>query len=355
MNRKITLLILPALFILSLSAFAQFRKTTETVGVNFQWHRFSSDGAETDYYALAIPLRAVYAPGRYTSFSFFLNQGYQSYAQTGLYGLGNLAVEFRQMFNENFTLQLQAVAPTGTQELERLELNAASAGKIPYINAPSTYANQGLGFKGGLAFAQQAGEGFKIGLGASYTYRGSYRPVKDGGEFDPSDEILLAAGVEIGSEQGGIIADFRYAFYNPEKAEIEENAGKEEISTPGDAISLSGQIFLSSLQLSVLYYDRVATQFPAGGEFKSPAVLTVRLANRFGNSVFVPYLGYEYNDEGDLILSANVLLVGGYFHNFTPGGFPFSPYLEVKYGEVAPGASMLGFRVGTSLAFQLYN
>lgn len=355
MNRKITLLILLAPFILCFTAFAQFRKTTETIGVNFQWHRFSSDGAETDYYALAIPLRAVYTPARYTSLSFFLNQGYQSYAQTGLYGLGNLVVEFRHMFNENFTLQLQAVAPTGTRELERLEFNAASAGRIPYINAPTTHANQGLGFKGGLAFAQQVGEGFKLGLGGAYTYRGSYRPVKDGGEFDPGDEILLAAGVEIGSERGGIIADFRYAFYNPEKAEIEKNTGKEEIATPGNALSLSGQIFLRSLQLSLLYYNRMATQFPAGGEFKSPALLTVRLANRFGNSVLVPYLGYEYNGEGDQILSANVFLIGGYFHNFTPGGFPFSPYLEVKYGKVAPGTNMLGIRVGTSLAFQLYN
>lgn len=348
MTRKITFAALFFSFLLSLALPAQLRKTTETLGVNFQGHRFSSNGLDRDYYAVAIPLRVSYTPDRYTALTLAFNHGYQSYDGVGLYGVGNLTAGLRRMFGESFSLQVQGVFPTGTRELEPLKLGTTSAGKIPYINAPLTYANQGFGGKGGFAFARQASESFKLALGASYTYRGSYTPVLGGGDFDPSDEIQLSAGLEIGDREGGLIGDVRYSIYDSEKS------GDVEIAAPGDAIVVSGQIFLNTLQLSGLYYDRVATQFPFGGEFKSPMVINARLAFRLGSRVFIPYVGYEHNGDGDRILAADVLLVGGYFSNFTPGGFPFTPYLEIKYGDVGPDASMLGFRVGTAWSFQMY-
>ncbi len=356
-NLKLTIFSIIILSISTLPLQAQLKKTIETAGVNFQWHRFSTDGVSTKYMVLAIPFRVVYEPTRYASFSVILNQGYQSFEDNSLYGLGNLHVEYKQMLTsdigflkaEDWTFQARVTAPTGKKELEPQELAVASTGRIPYVKSPLSYAASGFGFKVGTAYGSQVGENTSIGFGVSYDYRGSYKPIKGSGDFDPSDEILFAAGLDIGDETGGFIGDFRFALYNNEKLD------SIEISSPGNAFSASGQVFLGKTELMALYYDRKETEFQFGTEFKSPSVLAVRLGQRFDFlGKFIPYVGYERSGEGDRIFAADVFLLGGYTKNMRWGGFPFNPYIELKYGNIGDDANTLAVRVGTSLAFQLY-
>ncbi len=336
---------------------AQLRHITENAGITFQWNRFSYEQNHTSYYALAIPLRAIYAPNRYQSVAVFLNQGYQNFDETGLYGVSDVQIRYQYLLSRNmgflkaeeWTFLAEIYVPTGTKKLEPLKMTVTSTARIPYVRAPLLYGIAGFSAKFGALFSRPVSENLNIGFGGWYFYRGSYRPLKDGGKFNPADEILLTAAVEVGDRSTGFVGDVRYGFYTSEKVD------GEKIASPGALLAASGQFFRWGWELTAIYFNRGATRFEFGGDFKSPSLFISRVGYRItGSEHLIPYLGYEHTGNGDRLYAANVFLVGFYSRQVRLGGFPLDPFVELRLGSIKGGTKTTGVRVGTSIAFQIY-
>ena len=352
--------VLLIVFLVSLPAspiFAQFlQKTTETTGMHIQWNRFSSDFESQSYVAFVLPFRATFQQNRYRSFSLTLNQGFQSFEEEGVYGISDLRVSLKQLLSRNigplkaeeWTFVADLTIPVGTKELEREQLTATSAGRLPYVHTPLSYGASGLGFKVGSAYGHQLTEDVVIGLGLSYDFRRKYKPIQGGSEYDPSDEILLAVGLEYGDRDFGCIGDVQLGFYTSEKVD-----GREGLS-PGMGLSVSGRVFREETELSVMYTTRGKDEQGVIA-FQVPSVLTVKLAQGFAFAdPIVPYLGLERNNEGTRVPAATVLLLGGHIRSRLWGGYPVDPYVEVKYGNIGNESNTLGFKFGTTVALRVY-
>ncbi|GAB4326855.1 MAG: hypothetical protein Kow0037_00030 [Calditrichia bacterium] len=357
MLKKINHISILFLLIFSVSVSAQLRRTTENLGLNFHYQQFDVNGDKTDYLMFSLPLQAVFSPNRYTHLSLRFDQGYQSFDENNLYGIGDLQVRLQHTLSkdlaflraESWTFFAEAHAPTGKKELSANELTVVSVSRIPYVASPLTYAKAGFSAKGGAVFSTQLNETANLAVGGWYFYRGEYTPLKGGNKFDPSDEIAITAGFQWGTLQSGLFTDLRYSFYNDEKVD------GRKIATPGNAILASAQGFMGRSELTVLFFSRKETEFEIGSDFKSPSYLSVKLGYRTdADARWIPYVGYLHNGEGSRIDAGNLGLLGIYTRNIQVGGFPINPYLELRYGSIGDDAKSFGVQLGTQFTFQLY-
>lgn len=361
------LIIILLLFCLSIPIFAQGTQTSsstflkrmeDSAGVSFQMCAISpKSGDSKTYTAFAIPLQARYEHNRYMSFSLRLNQGFQSYDKTGLYGLGDMYVNCRYLFRENITFVGDITLPIGTDKLSFNEITAASAGRFPFINSQLVFGNSGFGLNAGASYGHQLNQETSIALGAIYYIRGGYTPIKGRSKYDPSDELLLAAGIEYGDKENiGFIGDIQLSFYSAEKTD-----GKK-VSEPGTGFAFSGKTFYHDFRLSTLFYKRGKSDLSYGGEFKPPSILSFKLSYQEIWSVvplslpvsLMPYIGYEHTGEGTMVDAANQFLLGGYLMDFYFNGYPLSPFFEISLGSAGKDTSTFGLKFGTVVSFQVY-
>lgn len=336
---------------------AQFlQRTTETMGMHVQWNRFFSDFEHQSYVAFVLPFRATFQQNRYRSFSMMLNQGFQSFEEEGVYGISDVRVSLKQLLSRNigplkaeeWTFVADLTIPVGTKELERKQLTTTSAGRLPYVHTPLSYGASGLGFKVGSAYGHQLTEDVVIGAGVSYDFRGKYKPIQGGSEYDPSDEMLVAVGLQYGDRDFGCIADVQLGFYTSEKVDDREGW------SPGMGLAFSGRAFREGNELMVMYTTRGKDK-KGVVEFQVPSVLTVKYAHAFGfTGSVVPYVGLEWNNEGSRVPAATVFLLGGHIRSHLWGGYPVDPYVEVKYGDIGNESKTLGFKFGTTIALRVY-
>lgn len=306
--------------------------------------------------AFVLPFRATFEHDRYRSCSLTLNQGFQSFEEEGVYGISDLNLSVSQLLSQNigplkaeeWTFIAGLTIPVGTKELESEKRAPASAGKLPYVHTPLSYGASGFGFRVGSAYGHQISEELIIGVGASYDFRGSYAPYKDGREYDPSDEILVAAGFEYGDQDGGLIGDVQLGSYTSEKW------GDQEGLSPGMGLSISGRAFTEGKKIMLAYTTRGKDK-KGVVEFQVPSVLTVKYAQELGfTDPIIPYVGVERSSEGTRIPPATVFLLGGSIKNHLWRDYPVDPYLEVKYGDIGNDSKTLGLKIGTTIALRMY-
>jgi hypothetical protein len=351
---KFIVLIIYSLFIITIHAYAGsplLQRIEENAGVTLQLQQISpEDGEGSTYACFAIPLEFNYAPSRYTSMRVRLNQGYQSFAGTGLYGLGDLNISGKYLFRKNMTLLGGIVLPVGKKELTVEEIGTTSAARIPFINSPLIYGNSGFGLHIGLSYGKELNERTGLAVGLSYRLRTTYKPIKDSPEYNPSDEFMLAAGLNNGDKNKGYTADVQLSLYTAEELD-----GKK-FSKGGTGVAISCKGFLRDYRADVLYYQRQASKLEYGGDFKPPLIINLKVGKKGLLPVqeLVPYLGFEHTGEGTLIDSANLLLLGAYYEEISYNGYPLSPFLQLSYGWVGDKSSTLGFKVGTNISFQIY-
>src|SRR6056297_2039270 len=80
------------------------KRAQESAGIKLQLCHIRPDvGDNRTFVALSLPLSASYEYNRYLSFSARLNQGYQTYDGSGLYGLSDMEIGARYFLNKNIT------------------------------------------------------------------------------------------------------------------------------------------------------------------------------------------------------------------------------------------------------------
>ena len=241
--------------------------------------------------------------------------------------------------------------------LFKYEITATSAGRFPFINSQLVFGNTGFGLNAGASYGHQLNDETSIAMGAVYYIRGSYTPIKGSPKYDPSDELLLAAGVDYGDKEDiGFIGDIQLSIYSAEKTD-----GKK-VSEPGTGFVFSGKTFYHDFQLSTLFYQRGKSDLSYGGEFKPPSILSFKLSYQEIWSIIplslpvqlMPYIGFEHTGEGTLVDAANRFLLGGYLMDLGFNGYPLSPFFEISLGSVGKDTGTFGLRLGTNVSFQLY-
>lgn len=354
------------IIILCEAAFAQdasakrevLHKAQETAGLCFQLQSISPEsGSSKSYRLLAIPIQARYEHNRYVTYTLRYNLGHQSFAGDGLFSFGNLDLGVRVLSGEKMTYMGEITLPTGSQGFEYDELNAVSAGRLPFINAPLIYRASGMSLKLGASFGTQMSESASIAFGARYSVRSSYTPLADGPRYNPSDELMIAAGIDYGDEETvGFLGDLQISLYSDEKVD------HETYSDPGIGFALSGDVYFNHLTINLLFYKRGESDLSYAGDFKPPSILRFKLSHQDVWDIIplsfpvpvMPYLGYMKTGEGTMVDGASLFLLGATIGGVKYNGFPFSPYFEIGFGKIGSEASTFGLKAGTDVAFQVY-
>lgn len=141
----------------------------------------------------------------------------------------------REIGRGTVAASLGANLPSGKRELTAEEFATSLLLSRKQYDFRLPALGQGFGFSPGLTVAYPLGETAAIGVGASYTYRGSYVPVSAlEAAYDPGDEIVVTGGVDYRVGQGGAISgDLSLAFYGSDALDDETvyEAGRKTTAT----------------------------------------------------------------------------------------------------------------------------
>ncbi|MDZ7724890.1 MAG: hypothetical protein U5R06_19295 [candidate division KSB1 bacterium] len=325
------------------------RRIEESVGLSAQYASIQSNNIDPRAFTMvSLPLFMDYTPTRYMRYTFKLNQGYQMYDTTGLYGLSNLDFTVHYKVRRQLTLSAGATLPVGTSEISADEFRVMATGKLPFIDAPTLYKQSGLGFRAGISVGDQISDNTSIAFGAAFYYRSAYTPILNGLEYDPSDVLMLSLGLESGDpDEPGFIGDLQVSVYTPEQMQ------QQKVNRATLGIAFSGIMNYERFKLSILALYREKSRLVYGGEFQAPSLQNIKLGYRVRPQI-IPYAGYEHISKGSRVPESHFVLLGTVFEDFALNGYPLSPYLELRWGTLDPDATVIGIKLGTLFSFQIY-
>jgi|GEM_PF-2699594 len=136
---------------------------------------------------------------------------------------------------------LKANLPTGKRDFVQADYNALADLSNPVFRFQVPSFGQGFNLSPSLIIAQPAGEKAVLGLGLSYTYRGSFAPFDDDETLDlnPGDEFLVTAGIDYKLNQAAkLAADFSFGAYTADAYET-DGGGSQDVFQAGNRIRVN--------------------------------------------------------------------------------------------------------------------
>ena len=130
---------------------------------------------------------------------------------TRLDGMSDMQVGVRyHVEGPDLVFTLGVNLPTGKKELTLDEFQTSVLLSSSIFNMQTPNFGQGLNVNPGVIWALPITEDFVAGVGVSYQYKGTLKPLQGIGEYDPGDEIALTGGfdwrvVEAGSLSGDVV------------------------------------------------------------------------------------------------------------------------------------------------------
>ncbi len=164
------------------------------------YQRFTDEGEDISEFS--VPLGIFLPIGNTVALSLQTNYASVSGSDVAtVSGLGDaqfVASYFQPAGTGSIVFSVGVNATTGQNALSFDEFRtSALAGQTAYDLRVPTFG-QGLRVAPAVTYAFPVGERLALGLGASYQYRGPYEPLDDlPDEYDPGEEILLTAGVDL--------------------------------------------------------------------------------------------------------------------------------------------------------------
>ncbi len=216
--------------------------------------------------------------------------------------------------------------PTGKSELTQEEFETSLLISNDVFDLQTPNVGQGLTIQPGLAWAASFGDNLSIGAGASYHYRAKYKPLAEYGDYDPGDELLLTAGIDVRlGETSSLAADVVFTKYGADKLD------EEDVFASGSRISTNVQFRKSIGQHELLISTR----------YRSLSVNDIAIA------------GALVAEEGKV--APNLLDVSGRFHLRVSGNVSVSLFAEGRfYQETASTLSGVNlFGVGLAPEIQV--
>jgi hypothetical protein len=132
---------------------------------------------------------------------------------TGLTDVQVAASYHVESINTLFSLGVNL--PVGKREMDTSEFNTSVLLSQSLFDLQVPVFGQGFNVNPGAAWVFPASDNVVIGLAGAFTYRGPYKPLKGGGEYDPGDEFTASTGVDFRlSEAASLSTDFVATFYS---------------------------------------------------------------------------------------------------------------------------------------------
>jgi hypothetical protein len=259
----------------------------------------------------------------------------------------------------NLVLSLAANIPVVKKKLTTREFQTSLLSSSAVFDMQVPNLGAGLNIAPGVLWAIPLSEQFVLGIGASYQYKGAYRPTAASNEYDPGDEILATAGFDV-QLAGDATISLDAVFTSSGKDKL---AGKEVLSA-GNRILANAQFTKTvgrhELGLFTRYRTRSTSSRAVGNTFVAePAKLEPDNLDAAGSfnayvsdllSVLIVAQGRFYK-ETPLPISGVALFAAGVSPSFS-----LSQHLTIalrgkfQFGSLKGGGKLNGWEVGGGIA-----
>ncbi len=126
--------------------------------------------------------------------------------------------------------------PAGKTELTTEEFATAALVSNPVFDYRVPSWGQGFNINPGVAWVYEASRNVVVGVAGAYQYKGTYRPQKDFGEYNPGDEIVFTGGADFKiNESSSVALDAVFTTYGTDQLD------GADVFAPGAAVSINGQ------------------------------------------------------------------------------------------------------------------
>ncbi len=182
-------------------------------------------------------LSLYYPLSRAAAVSFRTSQAATGGDPASLSGLTDSQLGFTYHLERyNVVMSLGLNLPSGVKDLEQEEFNTSLLFSNTLFDFRVPSFGQGVAVNPGAVWAIPLNDDIVAGIGASYQYRGPFKPLKEFDDFDPGDEFLVTGGVDARiSETGTISSDLVVTFYGADKL------GSSEVFAAGTKIVANAQ------------------------------------------------------------------------------------------------------------------
>jgi len=226
-----------------------------------------------DISEFSIPIQLYYPFSRSLSFSI---SGQQANASgdnySDLRGLSDAQINCSYFLEDaNLVLNSGINIPSGKKELTIEEFETSRILSLSHFNFRLPGFGQGLNLNFGATWAFPVSRNVVIGLGGSYQFKGSYKPLSDM-EFDynPGDEVLLTAGFDMAiSRITSVSVDGIFTSYSSDKyndIDIFKAGNKFTV-----AMHITHYIGYNDLSLFLRYRTRSKSSLPVTGSLTAEA------------------------------------------------------------------------------------
>jgi len=262
----------------------------------------------------------------------------------------------------NFIFNLGLNLPSGKRGLTYDEFLTASLLSLNHFNFQVPSYGQGFNVSPGFTWAWPLNEKFSIGLGASYQYKGKFKPLTFVDKYDPGDEVLLTGGVDWRlNETAKISFDLIYTLYGTDQIDTAEvfAAGNRMVAHAQFRQNFSRD----ELWLFARYLSRGKNSLAAGGallpEDKKSAPDQIEWLghyfHRFNRRVTAGFFAegryFTRPPAADIFSSAGCSIFGfGVAPEFSPSPrFKIPARLKFLFGRSQNGQSISGLEVGAGI------
>ncbi len=227
----------------------------------------SYEGEGEQLSEISAPLLVFMPLGRTLGISLLASPASVSGSETeSLSGFSDAQValsHYRQVGSGSLVLSLGANLPSGRRELTLDEFGTSVLLSQSFFDFHVPVLGQGFNVSPGFTWAFPIGEGLALGIGAAYQYRGSFRPIKGTGMYEPGDEVLASGGIDVRLNPAwSLSADVAQAFYATDKVDGEEvfgSGGKTTIT-----LQLLGRRRFDTARFVIRYRSKSKSELPAG-------------------------------------------------------------------------------------------
>jgi hypothetical protein len=210
--------------------------------------------------------------------------------------------------------------PTGKKELTQDEFETSILLSNSIFNLQAPNFGQGLNVNPGVVWAFPVSEDVVLGLGATYQYRGKFKPLQGYGDYDPGDELLVTGGIDMRTAEATTLScEIDFTTYGRDTFE-------------GEEVFASGNRVVANVQFS---------KFFGGDELRLLVRYRARGENRIGvGKLLVPEAAKVEPNQLELGSSYNMGL-----SEFVGVKFLFEARFYENKGTTLSGAKLFGFGV----------
>lgn len=219
-----------------------------------------------------------------------------------LRGLTDMQMSLNYNYSR-FIFNLGVNLPSGKRELTYAEFLTTALLSLNHYNFQTPSFGQGLNMTAGLMWAFSVRENLSLGVGASYQYKGKFKPVAFIGDYDPGDEVLLTGGLDwrLG-ETAKFSWDVIYTLYGTDK--IDSN----QVFAAGNRFVMNAQFQQSfehdQLLLFMRFLSRGKNSLAVGG-----ALLPENQKSAPDQTEFIAYYSHRFSPR----VAVGWLLAGRFF------------------------------------------